>query len=137
MNQSDLDNIAYNMFTNGDITLSEYLKYQNRDKTMTRQDELNEAWCKYMGKCSTEIIQALAFALRWCDEHPHWISVEEEGLPTKDGCYLFCAEGEPVYMCYYYADFKMSRASHWMPLPKMPVLSNSENIGKDLKGGEQ
>ena len=65
MNQSDLDNIAYNMFTNGDITLSEYLKYQNRDKTMTRQDELNEAWCKYMGKCSTEIIQALAFALRW------------------------------------------------------------------------
>ena len=37
---------------------------------MTRQDELNEAWCKYMNKCSTETMQALAFALRWCDEHP-------------------------------------------------------------------
>ena len=45
---------------------------------MTRQEELNEAWCKYMGKCSTEIMQALAFALRWCDQHSHWISVEDE-----------------------------------------------------------
>lgn len=42
-------------------------------ETMTqkqRQDQLNEAWCKYMGKCSTEIMQALAFSLRWCDQHP-------------------------------------------------------------------
>ena len=37
---------------------------------MTRQDELNEAWCKYMNKCSIEIMQALAFALRWADAHP-------------------------------------------------------------------
>lgn len=51
---------------------------------MTRQEELNEAWCKYMGKCSTEILHALAFALRWCDEHPNWISVEDE-LPPNNG----------------------------------------------------
>ena len=50
---------------------------------MKRQEELNEAWCSYRGKCSTEIIQALSFALRWCDEHPHWISVEDE-LPKCD-----------------------------------------------------
>lgn len=37
---------------------------------MKRQDELNEAWGKYANKCSTEIMQALAFALRWCDAHP-------------------------------------------------------------------
>ena len=37
---------------------------------MTQQEELNEAWCNYMGKCSIEIMQALAFALRWADEHP-------------------------------------------------------------------
>lgn len=37
---------------------------------MKRQDELNEAWCKYMGKFSIEIMQALAFALRWADAHP-------------------------------------------------------------------
>lgn len=29
---SDLDNIAYNKFANGEITLAEYIKYQNRDK---------------------------------------------------------------------------------------------------------
>ena len=51
---------------------------------MTRQEELIEAWCKFRGKCSTEILQALAFALRWCDQHPAWISVEDE-LPR---CYI-------------------------------------------------
>lgn len=50
---------------------------------MKRQDELNEAWCNYMGKCSIEIMQALAFALRWADAHPRWISVEDE-LPPRD-----------------------------------------------------
>ena len=38
---------------------------------MSRQERLNDAWCKYMNKCSTEIMQALAFALRWADEHPN------------------------------------------------------------------
>lgn len=31
---SDLDNIAYNKFANGEITLAEYLKYQNRDSNL-------------------------------------------------------------------------------------------------------
>ena len=30
---------------------------------MTRQEELNEAWCKYRGKCSTEIMQALELGI--------------------------------------------------------------------------
>ena len=47
MNQSDLDNIAYNMFTNGNITLSEYIKYQNRDKIMTREEQIKQAAQKY------------------------------------------------------------------------------------------
>ena len=50
---------------------------------MTRQEQLNEAWCKYRCKCSTELMQALAFALRWCDEHPNWISLED-GFPPFD-----------------------------------------------------
>ena len=60
---------------------------------MKRQDELN-AWCKYMGKCSTEILQALAFALRWCDAHPNWISVDDE-LPTEkpNNCKKFGMKG--------------------------------------------
>ena len=92
---------------------------------MTRQDELNEAWCSYMGKCSTEIIQALSFALRWCDEHPHWISVEDE-LPKENdwiivstffnsvACPAYYYEGEDV------EELRSQGITHWMPLPQMP-----------------
>lgn len=104
---------------------------------MTREEELNEAWCKYMNKCSTEIMQALAFALRWCEEHPHWISVVDE-LPKKEGWILICSYSD-VDMWYYNGQtakdlVDYASITHWMPLPKMPVLSNSGNTGKDLKG---
>ena len=99
---------------------------------MTRQEQLNEAWCKYRGKCSTEIMQALAFALRWCDEHPNWISVEDE-LP-KDGQYTAtinkAGEQDVRHYSYgkWYSNFgnEYDDITHWMPLPKIPK-----------KGGEQ
>ena len=97
---------------------------------MKRTEETQEAKNAYMERIGSpdlsvlynalDIVDAYLEGAEWADEHPHWISVEEEGLPTKDGCYLFCAEGEPVYMCYYYADFKTSLATHWMPLPPAP-----------------
>lgn len=94
---------------------------------MTRQDELNEAWCKYRGKCSTEIMQALAFALRWCDEHPQWISVEDE-LPPQNGRYIFFSDTMGVRTSYYYAGISLNEhVTHWMPLPPAPVVSKSEN----------
>ena len=40
---SDLDNIAYNKFANGEITLAEYLKYQNRDKIMNYEEKYKAA----------------------------------------------------------------------------------------------
>lgn len=98
---------------------------------MTRQEELNEAWCKYRGKCSTEIIQALSFALRWCDEHPHWISVEDE-LPktetevlmvssgsTDTLCGYRCKVGKNRWYCYNDDDY-WHNVTHWMPLPQQP-----------------
>lgn len=99
---------------------------------MTREDELNEAWCKYRGKCSTEIIQALSFALRWCDEHPHWISVEDELPKNKE--LVFITDGEVTDMGFYdYTDdawqpFErwLGDITHWMPTPQPPK-----------KGGEQ
>ena len=99
---------------------------------MTRQEELNEAWCKYMGKCSTEIMQALAFALRWCDEHPNWISVEDE-LPKKDGKYLFYDEILGVQASIYYDGCTLTNSvTHWMALPQPPAkLSSLERIGKN------
>ncbi len=101
---------------------------------MKRQDELNEAWCKYMGKCSTEILHALAFALRWCDEHPHWISVEDE-LPKEDGTYLFYnAETQGVYVSYFWADLTLNEnISHWMRIRK----PSGDKTSPVEKGGDQ
>lgn len=102
---------------------------------MTRQDELNEAWCNYRGKCSTEIMQALAFALRWCDQHPHWISVEDELPPRKKAFnYLsinvLATDGNEIYKSFYdysiggwFDDnlFRLDNITHWMPLPATPM----------------
>ena len=100
---------------------------------MTRQEELNEAWCKYMGKCSTEIMQALAFALRWADEHPHWISVEDELPPTSDkddesDDYLIVDSYGDKNVGHYNkmdklwlsCDGYILYATHWMPMPAKP-----------------
>ena len=104
---------------------------------MTRLEELNEAWCKQMNKCSTEIMQALAFALRWCEEHPQWISVEDE-LPPLNQEVLIC-EKEGILGCDtflvdarqedYYNNSGTNNGwewrseldpTHWMPLPQAP-----------------
>lgn len=63
MNQSDLDNIVYNMFTNGDITLSEYIKYQNRDKIMNNETITNaaRAFADFLEKNKCEFL--IVFAL--------------------------------------------------------------------------
>lgn len=114
---------------------------------MKRQDKLNEAWCKYMGKCSTEILQALAFALRWCDSHPHWISVEDE-LPKinpndneweysddvivalKDGSIaigryeLDKSIGEHYWV--FYGVDKDLIVTHWMPKPSVEHLKKGD-----------
>lgn len=102
---------------------------------MTRQDELNEAWCNYRGKCSTEIMQALAFALRWCDQHPNWISVEDE-LPKKDDTLpdfsidVLATDGNEIYKSFYDSSIKdwfdcdiwhLDNITHWMPLPAPPM----------------
>lgn len=118
---------------------------------MKRQEELNEAWCKYRGKCSTEIMQALAFALRWCDEHPAWISVED-ALPPKrqrviayngvtnriawvleDGSWI--AETHQWKNQWKRNCFKTYPVTHWQHLPQPP--SSSEIPNNHKKGGEQ
>jgi len=93
---------------------------------MTREEELNEAWCNYRGKCSTEIMQALAFALRWCDKHPNWISVEDE-LPEENK-WALTYNGTSINLLmlagnggwYDHSVVKHLNITHWMPTPQPP-----------------
>lgn len=128
---------------------------------MTQEDELNEAWCKYMGKFSTEIMQALAFALRWADAHPHWISVED-GLPPL-GCSMIVlvSYGEDIQISEWdnglFHEIELGviiHPTHWMPMPEAPhhiidankkvdrVIGTADHIKTALdvlnkKGGEE
>lgn len=112
---------------------------------MTRQEKLNEAWCNYRGKCSTEVLHALAFALRWCDQHPAWISVDDE-LPPKDyilpdmSIDVLVTNGNYICKsCYDYSiggwlddDFmRLDNITHWMPMPQPPKKETNK------KGGEK
>lgn len=40
---TDLDNIVYNMFASGEITLAKYLKYENGDKNMNYEEKYKQA----------------------------------------------------------------------------------------------
>lgn len=116
---------------------------------MKQQEELNEAWCNYMGKCSIEIMQALAFALRWADEHPHWISVRDK-LPPKKSEYdglsnnVLATNGKEIYESVYNHDFEdwfthdmwgLDNITHWMPMPSIEHLRETTKVIE--KGGEE
>lgn len=88
---------------------------------------------------------------KWADSHPHWIRVEE-ALPPKKSEYdnlsnnVLATDGKEIYESVYNYDFEdwfthdlweLDNITHWCHSPQLPVLSNSENTGKDLKGGEK
>lgn len=104
---------------------------------MTREEQLNEAWCKYRCKCNTEIMQALAFALRWCDEHPRWISVDDELPKDSGGFYLSVDKNGEIWYRQYtklYGWRSMVgnmfisgwEVTHWMPTPQPPKKGGEE-----------
>lgn len=107
---------------------------------MTRQEKKEEliglfaAGAIYIGDLIDE-------CLEFGQQHPHWISVEDE-LPN-DGAYVVTInkaglkEVRHFYHDKWFSSFgnEYGDVTHWMPLPKMPIVSKSENIGK--KGSEQ
>lgn len=77
---------------------------------------------------------------------PHWISVEDELPPLNQDVFV----AFPINQGYAraidrmiqniedngYVDWELiTGITHWLPLPQLPVLSNSGNTGK--KGGAQ
>ena len=83
-------------------------------------------------------------------QHPHWISVEDE-LPQKGANIQMASGGWDEPMEGYYKGWNWQRkqhmfhsyidnatwynVTHWMPLPKKPILSNPEKTGKNCITG--
>lgn len=119
---------------------------------MTRQEQITKAATAKSRGETPYFFDAFIAGAQWADAHPHWISVEDE-LPKETNMYIVMHYDVAYTMWWYngveewaeiYVDEngyiqsrQMDGVTHWMPLPKMPVLSNSENTGKDEKGGEQ
>lgn len=71
----------------------------------------------------------------WRNTYPHWISVKEE-LPKEHEWilgYSLKREHIDVYNFDSNGLIEAHDITHWMHLSPPPVLSNSENTGKDLE----
>ena len=120
---------------------------------MTQEDFKARVSMAYEGREQWEAFLNRVWSIH-ISELPRWISVEDE-LPPKESEYddnsivVLATDGNGVYKGIYRSGeylsgwfthnnlWALDNITHWMPMPKMPVLSNSENIGKDLKGGEE
>lgn len=110
---------------------------------MTREEQINQ---ELKTRYETPHYNAgFVEGAHWADEHPHWISVDDELPPllykNLNESVLALTYGMYVRTAFYVFDedewVGNYKVTHWMPLPKMPILSKLENIGKDLKGGEE
>lgn len=90
---------------------------------MTREEEIEQAskeWALFR------------LGAKWADEHPHWISVEDELPPYGEMVLLYCDSWDIPHVCergkdrdydVYYNDegcMLECRPSYWMPLPSVP-----------------
>lgn len=111
---------------------------------MTREEKKNEL-IALLFKGAMPIGELIDECFEFEQKHPHWISVEDE-LPEVGVAVLTITPRGTQRVCFYedgwwlanYIDLvRMGSITHWMPLPQLPVLSDSENTGRDLKGGEK
>lgn len=116
---------------------------------MTKEDFKARVSMAYEGREQWEAFLNRVWSIH-ISELPHWISVKE-GLPENGQRVLFSDKEDNIWAGVYIAHDDYGFCSpvtwcdthtihhditHWMHLPKNPILSNSENIGKNEKGGE-
>lgn len=81
--------------------------------------------------------QALQLAVMCLENHPHWISVEDDGNPIDTGWYIFTT-GKIVDVGYYLGgnEWRDVHPTLWMPLPQ-PPHHFADVSQKVKKGGEE
>jgi len=100
-----------------------------------RQEEIRQAAednCLDLSHCTYFELGA-----EWADQHPHWISVEDE-LPPIDPAYkkeelsinVLVTDGRVVHTAFYEYKGKKwpwwGKTTHWMPLPAPPKKGGEE-----------
>ena len=100
---------------------------------MTREEEIKReaAWQR-----SVSEERAFIRGAQWADEHPHWISVEEE-LPenyreviiaiSHHFCYTAFRCGDKWYLNDDLNTRELPSATHWMPFPAPPKINNQNS----------
>lgn len=114
---------------------------------MTREQQIKQAATAKSRGETPYFFDAFVAGAEWADEHPHWISVEDE-LPPRWEKYphlsedVLSSDGVNVMLnSYDYSEAEwtygvgISSITHWMPMPQPPIVSKMENTGK--KGGNQ
>ena len=89
---------------------------------MTRKEQIKEVAQKEMSKYPNFCITAPAFRMgaEWADQHPHWISVEDELPPVNEA---FIAYWNNFVIVQQGRDERFGNnkhITHWMPLPQPP-----------------
>lgn len=106
---------------------------------MTREEQRDTACTNWI--CSQEngtVIKAREVwkaAVEWADQHPAWVSVEDE-LPPRTRSFIFsdyvlvCDNiGYMDTACYNFEKNRwdwLNNVTHWMPLPTPPVKKEGE-----------
>lgn len=110
---------------------------------MKREEEIKQAYLDWVSDIECSEYTVWKDAVEWADEHPHWISIEDQlpELYENHGCkqnwsidVLFkYGDGEYAVGFYHYGtgewyivtegddvEVKHSEVTHWMPIPQFP-----------------
>ena len=106
---------------------------------MTREEKLQqfaEQTTKGLYLDRHNLIQMVKEGAEWADQHPNWISVDDELPPRSEGSFIFsktvlvCNKVGYIDTAWY--NFKLNRwewlndITHWTPLPSAPVKGGAQ-----------